>query len=115
VDGDETGDETTPPPAGPLLRKPSLTRSTLTRSKRATLRFTLARPATVRLTVRRASATGHKAAATVRLAAAAGANRYVLRTKVGRRALRPGRHRLTVVARDGQVESRAYTLRFKVR
>jgi thermitase len=115
VDVDPTGDETTPPAEPPLLGKPSLTRSTVTRSKRATLRFTLARAATVRLTVRRASATGHKAAATVRIAAAAGANRYVLKTTVGRPALRPGRYRLTVVARDGQVESRAYTLRFTVR
>ena len=106
-------DEATPPPEAPLLRKPSLTRSTLTRSKRATLRFTLARAATVRLTIRRASAT--KAVATVRIAAAAGANRYVLKTTVGRQALRPGRYRLTVVARTGQRESRAYTLGFTVR
>jgi len=114
------GSGTAAPPAGESLAagglrlgKPSLSRSKLTRRKSARLKFTLSRAAAVRLTVRRRSGRRVMRAVTVR--AVAGANRYTLRTRRGKRTLRRGRYQLKVVALDGKLRSRAYTLRFSVR
>jgi hypothetical protein len=65
----------------------------------------------VRVTVRR----GSRNVATATLHGRRGANRYVLRTKVGSRRLARGRYRVRLQARSGTAASRAYTVAVTVR
>jgi hypothetical protein len=92
----------------PVLGRPSIGAGALTADRSLTIRFTLDRAATVRLTISR----GSRAVATVALHGAKGANRYVLRTKLGSHRLAPGRYRLRLQA---QGAPRAYTLAVTVR
>jgi thermitase len=92
----------------PVLGRPSIGAGALTADRSLTIRFTLDRAATVRLTISR----GSRAVATVSLPGAKGANRYVLRAKLGSRRLAPGRYRLRLQA---QGAARAYTLAVTVR
>jgi ferredoxin len=109
-----------PAPSGtassaPLLSKPSLSRSKVTRRKSATLRLRISRAATVRLTVTRKTRHGYRSAGVVSLKRSAGASRYKLSARFGNRKLRRGAYKLKVVALDGRLASRTYTLRFRVR
>jgi hypothetical protein len=92
----------------PVLGRPSIGAGALTAHRPLTIRFTLDRAATVRLTITR----GARTVATVSLHGKKGANRYVLRTKVGGRRLAPGRYRVHVRAGGA---ARAYTLALTVR
>jgi hypothetical protein len=58
---------------------------------------------------------GAKTVATVTIHARKGANRYVLRTRIGARRLARGRYRIRVQARSGSAASKAYTLAVRVR
>ncbi len=127
-DGDTLGDVCDPTPDGPVsvapivglsapvLAKLTMSRTTLTRTKPAVLKFTLDRAATVTLTVERKSGARYKRVKTVTLNGAAGANRYKLRRRIGQTTLRPGRYRLTVSARAGRLAAASkLRLRFAVR
>jgi hypothetical protein len=65
----------------------------------------------VKLTVLR----GARTVATVAISGKKGANRYVLRTKVGSRRLARGRYRIRLQAQSGAAASRAFTLSITVR
>jgi hypothetical protein len=65
-----------------------------------TIRFGLSEAATVSLRVERVVAGRRVAAGTLRRTARAGANRVAFSGRIGRRALRRGRYRLTVRATD---------------
>jgi thermitase len=95
----------------PALGRPALSGTTLTAKRAVTIRFTLDRAATVKLTVLR----GAKTIATVTIRGKKGANRYVLRTKVGARRLARGRYRLRLQAGSGTAASKAYSLAVTVR
>jgi thermitase len=103
------------PPAGvvaaPALGRPVLSSSRLTAGRPVTIRFALDRAATVRLTVFR----GSRRITTVTIHGRKGANRYVLRTRLGSRRLARGRYRVKVQARAGGAASRTYTLVVRVR
>lgn len=105
----------TAPTAAPVLTKPTLSRTTITRTRAATIRFRLNRAATVRLVVARKTGGRYKAAGVVSMVAAKGINRYTLKRKFGKARLRPGRYKLTVQAFDGARSSKRYTVRFTVR
>ncbi|MEA2385424.1 MAG: serine protease [Solirubrobacteraceae bacterium] len=94
--------------ATPVLGRPAIGAGALTASHALTIRFTLDRAAIVKLRISR----GAKTVATVSLRGAKGANRYVLRTKVGARRLTRGRYRVRVRA---QGAAAAYTLSVTVR
>ena len=64
------------------------------------MRFSLDRTATVKLTVQRRSHGRWVRAGVLRRSAVAGANRVRFSGRIGRRALRPGRHRIVARARD---------------
>ena len=87
----------------------------LTARHPVTVRFTLDRAATTRLTVRRRAGSAYRDVAAVSLRARPGANRYVLRTRVGRRTLRAGRYRLAVQAVVGTRRSNVRTVTLTVR
>jgi len=95
----------------PALGRPALSGTTLTAKRAVTIRFTLDRAATVKLTVLR----GSRTVATATLHGRKGANRYVLRTKIGSRRLARGRYRITLRARAGTAASKAYSLAVTVR
>jgi hypothetical protein len=67
----------------------------------STVRFALSEPAAVTLRIERLAGGRRRAAATLRRSARAGANRVRFSGRIGRRALRRGRYRLTVRAIDG--------------
>jgi subtilisin family serine protease len=98
----------TPVAVVPVLGRPSIARGVLTARHPLTLRFTLDRAATVKLTVTR----GTRTIATVSLHGRKGQNRYVLHTRVGGKRLAPGRYRVHVRARGA---TRAYTFAVTVR
>jgi hypothetical protein len=79
------------------LRKVKLTPSRFRAGAVARLRFTLAGPAKLTLTVSRAS--GRKVEGTIRSAGRPGANTLRFKGRIGGRTLRPGRYRLTITAR----------------
>jgi thermitase len=99
----------------PLLSKPSLSRSRVTRRRPAILKLRLDRAATVRLIATRKTRHGYRRAGMVSLKRRAGVSRYKLKTRLGHSRLRRGRYKLKVVALDGRLASRTYTLRFRVR
>ena len=80
-----------------------------------TVRFTLDRAATTRLTVGRRTGSAYRDVAAVSLRTRPGANRYVLRTRVGRRTLRAGRYRLALQAVVGTRRSNVRTVTLTVR
>jgi thermitase len=92
----------------PVLGRPSIARGTLTARHPLTLRFTLDRAATVKLTVAR----GTHTIATVTIHGHRGRNRYVLHTRVGGKRLARGRYRVRVQAAGA---TRAYSLNVTVR
>jgi thermitase len=96
----------------PVLGRPGITAGALTATRALTIRFTLDRAATVRLTVSRIAGGRARRVATVVLQGRTGANRYVLRARVGGRRLARGRYRLRLQAVTG---GRAYTLTLTVR
>jgi hypothetical protein len=65
----------------------------------------------VKLTVLR----GTRTAATATIHGRKGANRYVLRTKIGTRRLAPGRYRVRLQAKAGTAASKAFTVTVTVR
>jgi WD40-like Beta Propeller Repeat len=83
--------------AGVGLRKVTLTPATFRARAGAKLRFTLAGPAKLTLTVARAS--GKKVKGIIRSAGKPGANTLRFKGRIGGRTLRPGRYRLTITAR----------------
>jgi thermitase len=97
--------------AAPALGRPALSRSTLTAKRPVTIRFTLDRAATVKLTLRR----GSRTVATVTIRGRTGANRYVLRTRIGARRLARGRYRVRVQARAGAAASKTFSVAIAVR
>jgi thermitase len=97
--------------AAPALGRPALSGATLTATRPVTIRFTLDRAATVRVTVLR----GTRSVATVTLHGRKGANRYVLRTKVGAHRLARGRYRVKLQAKAGTAASKTYSLSVTVR
>ena len=99
----------------PLLSKPSLSRTSVTRRRSANLVLRLNRAATVRLTATRKTRRGYRRAGVVSVKRPAGVSHYKLKVRFGKRKLRAGRYRLKVVALDGRLASRTYTLRFRVR
>lgn len=130
ADGDGVGDICDPTPDGPastnltgpvittaapVLTKPTLSRTTITRTRAATVRFGLNDAATVRLAVARKTGRRYAAAGVVSLRAAKGTNRYTLKRKFGKATLRAGRYKLTVQAFDGARSSKRYTVWFTVR
>jgi hypothetical protein len=82
---------------GVRLRKVKLTPATFRARAGAKLRFTLAGPAKLTLTVTRAS--GKNVKGTIRSAGKPGANTLRFRGRIGGHTLRPGRYRLTITAR----------------
>lgn len=76
--------------------------ATVARARRGTrIRYSLSEPAAVTLRFQRAGRGGRWAGAgTLRRSAFAGASRVAFSGRIGRRALRPGRYRLIVEARD---------------
>ncbi len=99
----------------PVLSQPSLSRSRVTRRKPAILKLRLDRAATVRLIATRKTRYGYRRAFLVTLKRPAGVSRYKLKARFAHRRLPRGRYRLKVVALDGRLASRTYTLRFRVR
>jgi thermitase len=93
---------------GPILGRPAIAAGALTARHPLTIRFTLDRAATVKVTIAR----GTKTVATVSLHGRRGTNRYVLRTKVGGKRLARGHYRVRVQAAGA---ARAYTLAVTVR
>jgi hypothetical protein len=79
------------------LRKVKLSPATFRARAGAKLRFTLAGPAKLTLTVARAS--GKKVKGTIRSAGKPGANTLRFKGRIGGHTLRPGRYRLTITAR----------------
>ena len=113
------GVEAIGPPAGagrvnganPVLRGLRLATGTLTARHPLTIRFTLDRAATARVTIRRrGDGGGYRTVATVRVHGSRGLNRYVLRTRIGSRTLRAGRYRVLVQAISGNGRSRTRTV-----
>ena len=112
------GVEAMGPPAGagrgnganPVLRGLRLATGTLTARHPLTIRFTLDRAATARVTIRRRGGGGYRTVATVRVHGSRGLNRYVLRTRIGSRTLRAGRYRVLVQAISGNGRSRTRTV-----
>src|SRR4051812_17689563 len=102
---------TTAAVVAPVLGRPALSGGTLTAKRAVTIRFTLDRAATVKLTVLR----GAKTVATVTIHGRKGANRYVLRTKIGAHRLARGRYRISLQAKAGAAASKTYTLALTVR
>jgi thermitase len=92
----------------PVLGRPSITAGALTARHALTLRFKLDRAATVKVTIAR----GTRTVATVSIRGRKGQNRYVLRTKVGRKRLARGRYRLRLRAIGA---ARAYAVAVTVR
>jgi thermitase len=92
----------------PVLGRPAVSAGALTARHPLTIRFTLDRAVTVKVTIAR----GTKTVATATIHARKGANRYVLRTKVGGRKLARGRYRVRLQA---QGAARASTLAVTVR
>jgi subtilisin family serine protease len=92
----------------PVLGRPSIGAGALTARHPLTIRFTLDRAATVKLTILR----GTKTVATTTIHGRKGTNRYVLRAKVGGRKLARGRYRVRLHA---QGAARAATLAVTVR
>jgi subtilisin family serine protease len=110
-DPTDTGDDGTPAPAaGPVLRGVRLATGTLTARHPLTIRFTLDRAATARITIRRRSGHAYRTVATVSVRGGKGANRYVLRTRIGSRTLRAGRYRVLVQAVSERGRSTARTV-----
>ncbi len=87
----------------------------LTARHPVTVRFTLDRAATTRLTVGRRAGSAYRDVAAVSLRTRPGANRYVLRTRVGRRTVRAGRYRLALQAVVGTRRSNVRTVTLTVR
>jgi hypothetical protein len=81
----------------PRLRKVRLAPTRFRARAGATLRFTLAGPAKVTITVRRAS--GKAVKGSIKTAGKPGANSLRFRGRIGGHTLRPGRYRLTITAR----------------
>jgi hypothetical protein len=111
---------TAPAPSGsisraPLLAKPTLSRARVTRRRPANLVMLLDRAATVRLTATRKTRRGYRRAGVVTLRRSAGVSHFKLKVRFGNRKLRPGRYKLKVVALNGRLASRTYTLSFQVR
>ena len=98
------------PVADPVLRGVRLAVGTLTARHPLTIRFTLDRAATARITIRRRSGVAYRTVATVRVHGGRGANRYVLRTRIGSRTLRAGRYRVLVQAVSGSGRSSTRTV-----
>jgi hypothetical protein len=110
-DPTDTGDDGTPAPAaGPVLRGVRLATGTLTARHPLTIRFALDRAATARITIRRRSGHAYRTVATVSVRGGKGANRYVLRTRIGSRTLRAGRYRVLVQAVSERGRSTARTV-----
>ncbi|MDW5597358.1 choice-of-anchor Q domain-containing protein [Conexibacter stalactiti] len=108
----DTGKPGTPPGSSSQPRAPRLTAvAVVRRGERSTLRFTLDRAARVTL-VYRAATTGRRRGrtiGTVALHGRKGVNRVRLSDRVGRRALAPGRYRLTLTAVSAGRAGRART------
>ena len=112
------GVEAMGPPAGagrgnganPVLRGLRLATGTLTARHPLTIRFTLDRAATARVTIRRRGGGGYRTVATVRVHGSRGLNRYVLRTRIGSRTLRAGRYRVRLQAVSGTGRSSTRTV-----
>jgi hypothetical protein len=83
--------------AGPGLAKVKLTPAKFRARAGARLRFTLAGPAKLALTVTRAS--GKAVKGSIRSAGKPGANTLRFKGRIGGHTLRPGRYRLTITAR----------------
>jgi thermitase len=114
--GGSAGSGSTPDPAAaPVLRDVKAGSGPLTARRPLTIRFTLDRSATARLTIHRRSRSAHRVVAAVSVRADRGANRYVLRTRVGARTLRPGRYRVAVQAVAGTRKSTTRTVAVNVR
>jgi hypothetical protein len=96
--------------AAPDLRAIKLGPGRLTARHPLTIRFTLDRAATAHITIRRRSGGAYRTVATVSVRAGRGANRYVLRTRIGSRTLRAGRYRVVVQAVSGSRRSTAGTV-----
>ena len=96
--------------AVPVLRAIKLGPGRLTARHPLTIRFTLDRAATAHITIRRRSGGAYRTVATVSVRAGRGANRYVLRTRIGSRTLRAGRYRVVVQAVSGSRRSTAGTV-----
>ena len=110
-DADPAATGTTRAPASdPVLRAVKVTTGTLTARHPLTIRFALDRAATARITIRRRSGDAYRTVATVRVHAGRGANRYVLRTRIGSRTLRAGRYRVLVQAVSGTGRSSTRTV-----
>ena len=97
------------------MSRVTLERAVVSRTRVATLKFALDRASTVRITAMRKTGQRYRAAGTVSLRAAPGATRHFVRRRFGSKTLRPGRYQLKVVAIDGTLKSRTYTLPFTVR
>jgi subtilisin family serine protease len=102
-------------PAAPVLGHPKAGPGALTARRPLTIRFTLDRAATAKITIRRRAGSAYRTAATATVSAKAGGNRFVLRTKVGGHTLRPGRYRVVVQAVSGTQRSKQYALDVTVR
>jgi len=83
--------------AGPGLRKLKLAPATFRARAGARLRFPLAGPAKLTITVRRANGKAVKGA--IKTAGKPGANTLRFKGRIGGHTLRPGRYRLTITAR----------------
>jgi hypothetical protein len=93
-----SGAATTPAKnAGPGLAKVKLTPAKFRARAGAKLRFTLAGPARLALSVSRAS--GKAVKGSIRSAGKPGANTLRFKGRIGGHTLRPGRYRLTITAR----------------
>jgi len=88
-----------------VLGRPIVSAGALTAHHSLTIRFTLDRAATVKVTIVR----GTKTVATATIHARKGANRYVLRTKVGGHTLARGRYRVRLRA-QGATRASALTV-----
>jgi hypothetical protein len=121
--GGQQGGGADPDRTAPTLGPVTLTRKrfAVTRARTAVaaawrgtaMRYRLSEPAAVTLRIQRIGA--RKPAGTLRRSGAAGANRVALSGRVGRRALRVGRYRLTVRATDAAGNrSTARAARFRI-
>jgi subtilisin family serine protease len=99
----------------PVLSALRLGRGKLSRSHPLIVRFSLDRAATTRLTLSRMVGRRYRKVKTVSVKGAAGGNRYVLRSRLGRTKLRRGRYRLSVRASDGTLTSKRLAAALRVR
>ena len=99
----------------PVLSALRLGRGKLSRSHPLLVRFSLDRVATTRLTLSRKVGRHYRKVKTVSVKGAAGGNRYLLRSRLGRTKLRRGSYRLSVRASDGPLSSKQLAVALRIR